>query len=326
MKIIRRRLIFEPGRAPFLACHASTIALLPDGSLACAWFGGDHEKAPNVGIWFSRSETGEEWTFPVKIADGEGIPCWNPVLLSSGERLILFYKLGNEIPAWRTMVKESADGGITWSEEKELVPGDEGGRGPVKNKCIRLKEGALLAPASTEAGGWNCFTDRSEDGGKTWQRSPNVPLERDGLAGAGIIQPSLWEDDGGVVHMLCRSGEGCLYESRSFDGGRTWEKASKTALPSNNSGIDLARLQDGRIALVFNPVARNWGPRSPIALSLSSDNGKSWSEPLILEHVFCEKNEPDAEFSYPAVVSRGNDLFITYTWKRQSIAFWQLRI
>ena len=29
------------------------------------------------------------------------------------------------------------------------------------------------------------------------------------------------------------------------------------------------------------------------------------------------------EFSYPAIVSRGNQVFITYTWKRENIAYWE---
>lgn len=76
-----------------------------------------------------------------------------------------------------------------------------------------------------------------------------------------------------------------------------------------------------------SPVAENWGKRSPIALWVSDDeNAESWSERAILEYVPCEKNEYRAEFSYPAVVADGADILITYTWKRESIAFWRIRI
>lgn len=156
------------------------------------------------------------------MAEVPGVPCWNPVLFADGERLLLFYKVGEEIPRWQTFIKESPDSGLTWSEGRELVPGDFGGRGPVKNKCIRLQDGALLAPASTEGAGWACFTDRSEDGGRTWHRSPDVPFERGMLSGSGTIQPTLWQDERGTVHMLMRSSEGAIYRSRSEDGGRSW--------------------------------------------------------------------------------------------------------
>ena len=324
-QIIQHQHIFAPGQQEFKQCHASNVCLLPDGSAAAVWFGGDHEKAPNVAVWFSKQKNGQ-WTVPVRIAVHEGIPCWNPVLLPKEDRLVLYYKMGKEIPTWQTMVKESFDFGETWGEAKELVPGDFGGRGPVKNKCLVLKNGTILAPASVEAEYWQCFVDISEDGGATWQKSSLVPMDKESLKDKGVIQPTLWEDETGVVHMFMRSSEGYIFTSESTDGGRNWSMAERTALPNNNCGLDLAKLSDGRLVLVYNPVSGNWAARSPIAFAVSEDNGKTFSEPQILDHVPCEKNEERAEFSYPSVVNRGNDVFLTYTWKRQTVAFWQIRI
>lgn len=324
IQVIRHEHIFTPEKW-FRQCHASTLALLADGSFAAAWFGGDHEKAANVGIWFSKCPRDGKWTDPVKVADREGIPCWNPVLYMDEDRLLLFYKVGEEIPTWQTMLKISLDGGETWSEEREAVPGDIGGRGPVKNKCIKLTDGAVLAPASTELGGWNAFVDRSEDGCKTWTRSENVRIDRTENENAGIIQPTLWQDGEGVVHMLLRSNTGDIYKSRSEDGGRTWDDAEKTGLPNNNCGIDVVRMEDGRLVLVYNPVRGNWAARTPIAFSVSEDNGETWSEPQILDHQPCDRNDADHEFSYPAVLTEGRDIFITYTWKRRTVAFRQIR-
>lgn len=323
-QIIRHEHIFEPLRF-FDQCHASTLCRLPDGTFVCAWFAGTKEGAEDCAVWMSR-ETGEGWSKPEKVAQEEGEPCWNPVLFYNGERLLLFYKAGKTIPAWRTLVKESLDGGRTWGEKRELVAGDKGGRGPVKNKCLRLKSGRILAPASVETETeWSCFTDCSEDGGQNWTAGEKVLIDRSGLNELGVIQPSLWEDAEGNVRMLMRSTEGFLFESVSRDGGKSWEAAKKTALPNNNCGIDLVKTAGGRLVLVCNPVSQNWGPRSPIAFLVSEDDGKSWTEPVILEHVPCEKNEIRAEFSYPAVIADGEDIYITYTWKRQSIAFWHIR-
>ena len=323
-QVIRHEHIFQPEKW-FLQCHASTLCILPDGALCAAWFGGDHEKAPNVGIWFSKCPRGGAWSDPVKVADRENIPCWNPVLFAADDRLLLFYKVGKEIPTWQTMVKESFDGGETWSTEKEAVPGDIGGRGPVKNKCITLADGAVLAPASTELNGWNSFADRSEDGCRTWTRSENIIIDRTENPQAGIIQPTLWQDETGAVHMLLRSNTGDIYRSDSKDGGHTWSAAVPTGLPNNNCGIDVVRMESGRLVLVYNPVRGNWAARTPIAFIVSDDNGETWSEPQLLDHQPCDENAVHAEFSYPAIVSDGNDVFITYTWKRQTVAFWQIR-
>ena len=69
--------------ASFPQSHASTIAETDEG-LVAAWFGGTHEKHPDVSI-YSSIRTEEEWSSPHKIADGVindtlRYPCWNPVL------------------------------------------------------------------------------------------------------------------------------------------------------------------------------------------------------------------------------------------------------
>ncbi len=59
----------------------------------------------------------------------------------------LWFKVGPQIPAWRTYTAVSTDEGESWSEPAPLVPGDAGGRGPVKNKPLILGDGAWLAGA-----------------------------------------------------------------------------------------------------------------------------------------------------------------------------------
>jgi predicted neuraminidase len=90
-------------------------------------------------------------------------------------------------------------------------------------------------------------------------------------------------------------------------------------LPNNNSGIDAALMDNGWLALVFNPVAGHAtdSPRTPLVVRFSADNGQTWGDEFVLE-------DDPGEYSYPAVVADGNDLYITYTWKRQRIAFWKL--
>ncbi|HBM80235.1 MAG TPA: hypothetical protein DD426_05270 [Clostridiaceae bacterium] len=153
---------------PFNNCHASTLILLPSDEILVAYFGGTEEGNDDVAIWYSRRRGGR-WSSPLKAADIKGIPHWNPVLYREEDGTIyLFYKVGHKIPQWRTMLITSRDNGQTWSESKELVEGDRGGRGPVKNKLIRLSNGTWLAPASVEGEYWNAFTDSSFDRGKTW--------------------------------------------------------------------------------------------------------------------------------------------------------------
>ena len=341
---LRQEFLMEEAR-PFDSCHASTLVKLENGDILCAYFAGTWEHAPDTAIWLSR-RTGEGWQAPVKLADFKDVPMWNPVLFDlGGGRIRLFFKAGQEIPIWQTWYMDSTDGGNTFTEPVEVVPGDEsGGRGPVKNKPIRLKNGTILAPASVESANlWEAFTDISEDGGSTWEKSAPVPMRRVVLSatgtantqlihrpydihmifGKGIIQPTLWEDEKGV-HMLCRSTSSRIYRSDSADGGKSWSLAYDTGLPNNNSGIDLAQLSDGTLVLAYNP-RDNYpgfykGARTPLSIAVSTDGGDTFTRVWDLE-------TEAGSFAYPSIIA-GEDgtLYVVYTWNRERIRFASFRL
>lgn len=316
---------------PFPQCHASTILRTRDHRYLVAWFGGTHEKHDDVGIWLSKGMPGS-WSAPREVAKLRQDPHWNPVLFRapSGE-IILYFKVGKTIDLWETWFMTSTDEGATWSAARELVPGDKGGRGPVRNKPIVLSNGVWLAPASNEKKGvWNAFVDYSADQGKTWTQSEFLKLNRDVVPGEGVIQPTLWESSPGKVHMLLRSSAGVICRSDSEDYGKTWTEVYRTPLPNPNSGIDLTWIgpqtpaaphQAGTLVLVYNNAGGNWGSRNPISLILSRDNGLTWTSGIDLE-----TGSADDEFSYPSIISYGDTVALTYTWKRQRIAFWEGRI
>lgn len=303
---------------PFPQCHASTVLRRPDGEFLVAWFGGTEEKDDDVGIWLATGHP-RQWSAPQEIAKIRHDPHWNPVLFQAPDGTIyLYFKVGKQIDHWETWVKTSTDGGRTWSEASELVADDRGGRGPVRNKPIILSDGTWLAGASHEDEGvWNAFVDRSTNRGQSWTKSPYLEVDREELLGSGIIQPTLWESEPGRVHMLLRSSAGAIYRSDSEDYGQSWSPAYRTELPNPNSGIDLTRLPDGILALAYNRDDQNWGARAPLSVALSEDNGATW--PRVLD---IEQGEAEDEFSYPAIISWGDTIAVTYTWQRKRIAYW----
>jgi predicted neuraminidase len=129
----------------------------------------------------------------------------------------------------------------------------------------------------------------------------------------GLVHMSVVPAPDGTLTALFRSRwADRIYRSRSVDGGKSWSSPLATALPNNNSSIQATGLADGRIALVFNNVARSaataqrtslydeieddepqaspataiekpagrqafWGtPRAPVTLAVSHDNGETW--------------------------------------------------
>lgn len=316
---ITKELIYPIGGGKTESCHASTLVKLSDGRIMAAWFGGKHESADDVEIWYSiRSKESGHWEPQRCISEESHTACWNPVLFSHNGTTTLWFKRGKTIAHWQTFVRRFDEQSGTWSEEREAVPGDiSGGRGPVKNKPALLSDGTLIAGASHESEDktlWRAFADVSHDGGMTWERGEYIETS----PYVKLIQPTIWESGTGV-HMLLRSAGGFVYRSDSRDMGKTWSAAYPTSMPNNNSGIDLAALPDGTLALVCNPVGEDWGARSPISLFLSHDDGESWERAADLE-------SGEGEYSYPAAISSEGKLHITFTYQRKSVMYCEVEL
>ncbi len=302
--VLHSEFIYET--APFPECHASTIAETKRGPVA-AWFGGQYEKHPEVGIWVARHVAGK-WTPPVEVANGVQSPtlrhpCWNPVLFQPTDGpLLLFYKVGPSPSTWWGMLVTSRDCGATWSQPTRLPDGIVG---PIKNKPVQLPNGDLLCPTSSEHEGWRVHFERSSDLGHTWWRTPPI---NDGKE-IGAIQPSILFHADGRLQALGRSRQGRIWQAWSNDGGKIWEPMTLTELPNPNAGTDAVTLRNGRHLLVYNPTARG---RTPLSVAVSRD-GQRWQNALTLE------SEP-GEYSYPAVIeTRDGRVHITYTWKRRRV-------
>lgn len=301
---VKSEFVYET--APFPQCHASTLTETK-GGLVAAWFGGQHEKHPEVGIWLSRHD-GKGWSVPVEVARGlqpgaPRLPCWNPVLFQPRTGpLLLFYKVGPSPSTWWGMLLTSEDEGQTWSAPRRLP---EGILGPIKNKPVELPSGDLLCPSSTEQAGWRVHFERTPDLGRTWETTGPV---NDGRQ-IGAIQPSLLFHPGGRLQAVGRTTQGRIFELWSADGGKTWGPMTLTDLPNPNSGLDAVTLRDGRQVLVYNHTPKG---RSPLNVAFSAD-GRAWQAAVVLE-------QDPGEYSYPAVIqTRDGLVHVTYTWKRQRI-------
>lgn len=306
--------------APYPQVHASTLVETRAGTLLASWFGGTHEKNPDVSIYVARYEKGK-W-LPAKLVadgvqpDGTRHPTWNPVLFQpkSGP-LILYYKVGPDPESWWGMKITSTDDGRTWSRPRRLPKGI---LGPIKNKPVELPDGSWLSPTSAEAPGnrWSLYFERSTDRGKTWQATPHV-VSPEGLM---AIQPSILFNRDGRIQALARSRQGALAAAWSTDNGKSWGPLIAVDLPNNNSGADAVTLADGRQLVVYNHAAHHLsrvgkgGIRYPINIALS-DDGLTWRKVATLESAALP-----AGYAYPAVIqTRDGLVHISYTWDRRRI-------
>ncbi|MFA9390221.1 MAG: exo-alpha-sialidase [Prolixibacteraceae bacterium] len=312
--IVEEQFLYDS--ASFPSCHAGTLAETPEG-LVAAFFGGTHERHPDVCIYVCRLVDGK-WSAPLEVANGIQsdslrLPTWNPVLFQvpDGE-LLLFYKVGPSPSSWWGMLKRSTDNGQHWSDAEKLP---DGFIGPVKNKPELLSNGTLICPSSTEGPGWEVHFEMTNDWGKTWTKTEAI----NSYKVHNIIQPSILKHPDGALQILCRSKNSELVTAWSHDNGETWSLTQPSGLPNNNSGTDAVTLNDGRQLVVYNhvktPIGASKGHRTPLNVAISND-GKHWNASLVLE------DSEISQYSYPAVIQAADGMVhIIYTWRREKMKY-----
>lgn len=308
--------------APFASAHASTLVELKGGNYLAAWFGGSVEGAADVAIWSSR-RTPSGWSKPEELAREPNVATWNPVLFHAANgRLWLYYKFGPSYTWWTAARRYSDDEGATWSAIEHLPAGI---LGPIRAKPLVLASGLIVSGSSVESySSWAAWVERSTDNGETWSKAgpitlpalrsaPQAASPKEAVNPIGIIQPVIVSLGPDHLRLYARStpqiGKICVADS--YDLGKTWSDARPISLPNPNAGIDLVRLHDGRIVLIYNDSASQ---RTPLNLAVSLDG----------EHFknFATLEDAPGEFSYPAIVE-GSDraLHFTYTYNRKSIRY-----
>ena len=312
---------FVYDKAPYPSCHSITIVEATNGDLVSAWFGGSHERHPDVCIYSAIKPKGsDKWSEPIKVADGvmkDGtrFPTWNPVLyqIPNGD-LMLFYKIGPKPSEWWGVYRTSSDGGKTWSDKIDMPSKDF--LGPIKNKPVLLSNGTLLLPSSTEGNGWHLRMESTPDFGKTWVMGDTISRGKQKI---NAIQPSILFHKDGSIQAIGRTKNRAIFSTFSKDNGKTWSDVELIGLPNNNSGTDAVTLKNGKHLLVYNhvlpPGTEAKGPRTPLNVSIS-DDGIHWKAALVLE------DSKISQYSYPSMIqSKDGMVHIVYTWRREKLKY-----
>lgn len=301
------------------SAHAATLAQLPDGRIAAAWFAGSREGAADVAIWFSTQEpTG--WASPRPIAQREETAraalahvrkLGNPVLCADRAGLHLWH-VSAAVGGWAGSSinhRLSTDGGATWSAPERLPTSPFFNISTlVRTPPLPLADGGLGLPAYHEFVGKHGEWLRLSADGRIVDKV-RLSQERPTLQPAAVAldrQRALaWLRDAGP-------GPGRVRAAASHDGGRSWEPLPPLPLGNPNSSLAALRLPSGRLLLAGNPGAG----RQSLMLWLSEDEGRSWKPARSAETAV----DPGAEFSYPALLlARDGRIHLAWTWRREAI-------
>lgn len=311
----------------------SSLNVLPNGDLlAIACARKDHAAAQGVKLAGAfgvvgriSKDCGQSWgrAFPVldSPADGSRAASDPTTVVAGGKAIVLVSMAGppqapfdwGDLQLWQV---SSPDNGVTWSQPVSVAlprarPAVSGRAG------VALGNGTILVPYwwdfmfQTGFNGMAAIGDIpcvsgvmiSRDGGATWELSADV-------YGQWSVRPKVLRtaDEPAIlalsdqeIFMVLRSAreDGFAEETRSHDGGRSWEPPHAGKLHAFNTPTGLWRLKDGRVARLWNdsPTAR----RMPLVVALSKDGCRTWSPPRAIVSFPADSKWP-VQASYPSIV------------------------
>lgn len=301
-------------------CAWPNLTLMPDGSINTTIFGqpSHGQVAGAAECW--NSKDGQFW-------EKRGIPAPNDPhtnrmnvacgLAKNGDLIVLCSGWTDikepDAPkqsAFRDLILapwvcRSGDGGRTWAQIKEFPAPDAGWTNYVPFGDIKigdddalhvscynaeLKDKAKFGMKTKSMRSWHF---RSDDDGKTWQRISTI------------------HQTGNETTLLHLGGKRWLAAARetamdlftSEDDGLTWSQPHRVTQKNEING-HLARLKDGRIVLAYGNRIRA-GDQLGVLAKLSSDEGKTWGEPIRIAHT------ATWDCGYPSTVQRADGRLVT---------------
>ncbi|MBI5773246.1 MAG: exo-alpha-sialidase [Verrucomicrobia bacterium] len=253
----------------------------------------------------------------------------------SSERALLRTREGAIISAWMNLAERQQPKGWRWGDKdvswKEFVlptytcrSTDDGKtwETPVKlsvpwcgciHSMIQMRSGRIVLVGQEIIPAWRHATVMwvSDDLGKSWRRGDVLDYGIGAHDHAGSIEGSVVERKDGSLYLLLRTESGFLWEATSRDGLK-WDGLKQSQIPSVTCCPQMARLADGRIALLWNnpprhaPASRT--SREELFLAFSADEGATWSKPGVVAGSY----GPGARVAYPYLYERQpGELWIT---------------
>jgi hypothetical protein len=235
--------------------------------------------------FLEKAKTGKSTPF----VNASNLPSWLSAQgrLTAGERKA-------ELGQW---LIRSTDGGLTWSTRLPTIVNSP--HGP-----IQLKDGRLLYA------GKQLWTEdhkigvcESRDDGLTWQWLAEIPTRKGDSAPKEYHELHVVEaSDGTLIAQIRNEGKtdaNSTLQTESTDGGKTWSEPHPVCfgIPSH-----LMRLRDGRLLMTYGHRRAPFGTQ----VRVSTDNGKSWSDELIISG-----DGKGGDLGYPSTVELADGTLLT---------------
>jgi hypothetical protein len=240
----------------------------------------------------------------------ENVGCWWPSLCRAANGDLLFgYNEQWKPPPKCSFLKlmRSADEGRTWSEPTIIVRSKVPGRNIVSWSGLHLMpDGSLiftytkhyyprrkdasadeinpkkLWDLNSPARKYEAYIIRSSDNGRTWSEPVRILPDSNCWAFGRPITAK----DGSVlvplIPVVTEPAQFCSAYVRSTDSGKTWsDPVTIAGGPAGYTEVTLGAAKNGDIVAILRDI--DAGPRRQFCQAVSKDNGKTWSEPKLID-------------------------------------------
>lgn len=301
------------------------ITCSPGGRLWAVWYAGGQGESPlNYMMLFTSADRGETWKGPLVVLDAPGNvrACDGNIWVDPQGRLWFFWMQTHTLHdgrwgVWAITADNADEAAPKWSEPRRLSDG------VMLNKPTVCSNGKWLFPVSMidghvlgnekrmlpaflrthlrammsaeeleeveqRAGAWVYALD--DEG----QKLKPIGCARVPADCATHNEHMIVERSDSSLWMLIRARYG-IGTSTSTDGGVTWSPVVESGIPHTSSRFFFCRLRSGNILLVKNGPMETIDSdgqavkftRTNLTAFLSEDDGKTWSNGLLLEERGC---------------------------------------
>ncbi len=317
------KVIFPSNPDRFWSNNYPTVALLADGRLFLNWSARDEKKFRIVGAF--SSDDGRTWSAPETLIDTPNMDDFDPNLVLARDEIQVYstttrqpLTIISDSEIWKVSRKFD---GSSWSQPVQIPQ-------PHKYICgkihigLTLPDGTLAMPYS-----WDLFAEEgkpmtsegtmklnsgallSHDNGQTWNSSGDIcadPPRTSEIGTGGVCEPGMVLLENGAIYALLRPADTRHWESRSRDGGKTWDVSKPSPLQGHNSPTALWRLRGSSdVLVVWNNAPRH---RWPLDVALSQDHCQTWSKSKTLV------NPVGGEAAYPTA-TQTSDGSVVVCWQ-----------